>query len=121
MIEDGLIDPEYPIDLASVCNAQLYKFKPHLNHYGINLTDNGIDTFKLKLNIEVQYASEQTIAAIERNGGTITTAYFDIKSVIALSDPLNFFKKGILFYFIFLKLMAFFKIRRTNTKTRAST
>lgn len=94
LIENGLIDPEEPIDLASICNSQLYKMKPHLHHYGVNLTDEGIDGFKHKINIEVQYTSEQTIAAIERNGGTIITAYFDMKCVCALYNPLKFFEKG---------------------------
>ena len=67
---------------------------PKLNHYGVNLVDEGINMFKSKINIEVQYASEPVIAAIERNGGTITTAYFDMKSVIALNNPLKFFQKG---------------------------
>lgn len=50
--------------------------------------------FKAKVNIEVQYASEQVIAAVERNGGIIRTAFYDIFSVACLSDPETFFKKG---------------------------
>ena len=42
----------------------------------------------------MQWASEGTIAAVERCGGTITTAYFDIHSLWAIRDPLKFFKKG---------------------------
>ena len=48
-----------------------------------------------KVNIEVQWADEQTIAAVERNGGRITTAYYDLNSVVALSAPIKFFKSGI--------------------------
>ena len=47
------------------------------------------------MNIEVQWADEQTIAAVERNGGRITTAYYDLNSVVALSAPIKFFKSGI--------------------------
>lgn len=54
----------------------------------------GADTFKAKLNIEVQWASEPVIAAIERNGGVITTAYYDIHSLWAVINPEGFFKKG---------------------------
>merc|ERR1712168_1229790 len=43
---------------------------------------------------EVQYASEQAIAAIERNGGVIKTAYFNMESVIAQSNPLLWFSQG---------------------------
>ena len=42
---------------------------PKHRHFGVNLTDEGADFFASKINIEVQHASEQAIAAIERNGG----------------------------------------------------
>lgn len=54
-----------------------------------------MDTFQAKLNIEVQWASERVIAAIERNGGTITTAYYDLDCLWAAKDPLKYFKKGV--------------------------
>lgn len=95
LINIGAVDTDGPIDLASLCNSQLYKMDPRHNHYGVNLVDEGVDSFKSKINIEVQHASEQTIAAVERNGGTITTAYYDIKCVHALVNPLKFFQKGI--------------------------
>ena len=37
----------------------------------------GSDIFAAKINIEVQRASEGAIAAIERNGGIITTSFYD--------------------------------------------
>lgn len=37
----------------------------------------GADIFAAKINIEVQRASEGVIAAIERNGGVITTSFYD--------------------------------------------
>ena len=37
----------------------------------------GADIFAAKINIEVQRASEGAIAAIERNGGVITTSFYD--------------------------------------------
>lgn len=94
LIDNGAINPEEPIDLATLCNSHFFKVNPSLNHFGVNLLDEGVNIFKSKINIEVQYASESAIAAIERNGGTITTSYFDRKSVIALSDPIKFFQKG---------------------------
>ena len=54
----------------------------------------GIDTFKAKVNIEVQWATEAVIAAIEKNGGTITTAYYDIDCLFPLINPIQFFSKG---------------------------
>lgn len=68
---------------------------PTWNHFGVHLIDEGINEFGTQLNIEVQYAKEAVIAAIERNGGVITTAYYDLKSVTALCNPLKFFKSGI--------------------------
>lgn len=37
----------------------------------------GADIFAAKINIEIQRASEGAIAAIERNGGVITTSFYD--------------------------------------------
>jgi hypothetical protein len=54
----------------------------------------GANNFKAKVNIEVQWASEPVIAAIERNGGVITTAYYDVHSLWAVINPQKFFKKG---------------------------
>ena len=69
-------------------------FEYIFRHFGVHLTDEGADRFEAKVNIEVQYASEQAIAAVERNGGVIKTAYFNLESVIALSNPLNWFSQG---------------------------
>ncbi len=41
----------------------------------------GADTFCAKVNLEVQVASEKAIAAVERNGGVITTSYYDPRSL----------------------------------------
>lgn len=58
----------------------------------------GADTFKEKINIEVQWATEPVIAAIERNGGVITTTYYDLQCVFAAIDPIRYFRKGRLTY-----------------------
>lgn len=54
----------------------------------------GADDFQAKVNIEVQWASEHVIAAIERNGGTITTAYYDPHCLFAMHDVDKFFTTG---------------------------
>lgn len=41
----------------------------------------GADTFCAKVNLEVQRASEAAIAAVERNGGVISTSYYDPRSL----------------------------------------
>lgn len=55
-----------------------------------------MDHFQTRMNIEVQWASEAVIAAVERNGGTITTAYYDPIALGAACNPMAFFKRGAL-------------------------
>ena len=37
----------------------------------------GAELFSAKINIEVQRASEAAIAAVERNGGVLTSSFYD--------------------------------------------
>ena len=53
-----------------------------------------MDEFVTPVNLEVQWASERVIAAVERTGGTITTAFYDMASLQAMADPEKFFKRG---------------------------
>ncbi|XP_076646346.1 mitochondrial ribosomal protein L15 [Halictus rubicundus] len=93
-IDLNKIDQSKPIDLVSLLNTGVYNLKMEHKHAGVHLTDEGADDFKAKVNIEVQWASEPVIAAIERNGGTITTAYYDTNSLFALSNVDKFFNRG---------------------------
>lgn len=95
LIETGRIDPSQPIDLTTICNTQLYKCIPVDHHFGVHLTDEGADYFTAKVNIEVQHAKETVIAAVERNGGVITNAYYDIESVTAKINPQKYFERGL--------------------------
>lgn len=54
----------------------------------------GADKFEAKVNIEVQWTTEPVIAAIERNGGVITTAFYDIQTLYIMRDVKKFFEKG---------------------------
>ncbi|CAF4757989.1 39S ribosomal protein L15, mitochondrial [Pieris napi] len=94
LIDKNRLDISKPIDIASIVKSGLYNFFPDQKHFGVNLTDEGVDNFAAKINIEVQWASEQVIAAIERNGGVITTAYYDPHSLFLLKDPKQFFENG---------------------------
>lgn len=94
LVDSKLVDPNMPVDLSTFCVTNHFDLQVTDNHYGVHLTSDGLDRFCTCLNIEVQYAREPVIAAIERHGGRITTAYFDIKSVSALSDPHKFFNTG---------------------------
>ena len=54
----------------------------------------GGDKFQTQVNIEVQYASELTIATIERHRGIISLGYYDPQSLDALCYPLVAFNRG---------------------------
>ncbi|XP_049870279.1 39S ribosomal protein L15, mitochondrial [Pectinophora gossypiella] len=94
LIDKDRVDITKPIDIASIIKSGLYDLFPEQKQFGINLTDDGVDIFAAKINIEVQWASEQVIAAIERNGGVITTAYYDPHSLFLLKNPKKFFESG---------------------------
>ncbi|RVE45166.1 hypothetical protein evm_010189 [Chilo suppressalis] len=94
MIDTDRVDVTAPIDIASIVKTGLYNFFPDQKHFGINLTDEGADTFEAKINIEVQWASELVIAAIEKKGGVISTAYYDPHSLFLLKNPKIFFESG---------------------------
>ena len=75
------------------CMINLFLVKELL--FTIYTSFQGADVFSTPVNIEVQWTCEASIAAIERVGGVITTRYYDNISVHALSDALEFFKRGI--------------------------
>ena len=84
MIDTNRINSSQPIDLASICNSKVFPLNPKHRHFGVNLTDEGADFFASKINIEVQHASEQAIAAIERNGGVGN--YYGIQSLYLFNE-----------------------------------
>jgi len=47
----------------------------------------GSDVFQAKLNLEVQRADLTSIAAVERVGGKIRTAYYDLESLKVAAHP----------------------------------
>lgn len=95
LIDLGRVDPAQPVDLTTLCNTKLLNIDPVARHYGVNLTDEGADIFQACVNIEVQWTNELTIAAIERNGGTVTTKFYDLEALEAMRDPARFFLRGL--------------------------
>lgn len=95
LIDTDRIDPSQPIDLTTFCNTGIYTIKPDEHHFGVQILEEGANIFKAKLNIEVQHASELVISTIERNGGVITTSYYDQHSLYAVRDPKKYFEKGV--------------------------
>ncbi|CAI9175533.1 unnamed protein product [Rangifer tarandus platyrhynchus] len=94
LIDLGRVDPTQPIDLTQLVNGRGVTIQPSKRDCGVQLVEEGADTFKAKVNIEVQLASELAIAAIERNGGVVTTAFYDPRSLEILCKPIPFFLRG---------------------------
>ncbi|MEN2496224.1 MAG: YmL15 [Marteilia pararefringens] len=94
LIDIKLLDDKKLIDLAAICNTKRILVNIAHNHYGINLTDEGADSFKAKVHIEVQHATEVAIAVIEKNGGTIQTKFYDRKSLNCATNVKDYFKTG---------------------------
>ncbi|ENN77297.1 39S ribosomal protein L15, mitochondrial [Dendroctonus ponderosae] len=88
------VDTAKPVDLVALLNTGLYTISVDQKHFGANLTDEGADIFQAKINLEVQWASELVIAAVERAGGVITTAYYDPHCLQAMCDTKKFFERG---------------------------
>jgi large subunit ribosomal protein L15 len=95
LIDTDRLDTSRPIDVASLCTTGLHQILPDQKQFGFQLTDEGADCFKAKINIEVQHASELVIAAVEKNGGVIRTAYYDQHALHVLKDPKKFFERGL--------------------------
>lgn len=94
MIDLNRLNTSRPIDVASLCATGIFTFNPDQKQFGFQLTDEGANTFKSKINIEVQHANELVIATIEKHGGVIRTAYYDPHALQALKNPKKWFEKG---------------------------
>ncbi|XP_077410606.1 large ribosomal subunit protein uL15m [Vanacampus margaritifer] len=94
LIDLGRVDPSQPIDLTQLVNGRGVTVQPLKRDLGVQLVDEGADLFSAKVNIEVQRASEKAIAAVERNGGVVTSAFYDPISLAILIKPVPFFQRG---------------------------
>ncbi|CAD7692718.1 unnamed protein product [Nyctereutes procyonoides] len=82
LIDLGRVDPTQPIDLTQLVNGRGMTIQPLKRDYGAQLVEEGADTFKAKVNIEVQLVSELAIAATEK------------KCLEILCKPVPFFLRG---------------------------
>ncbi|XP_070336998.1 large ribosomal subunit protein uL15m-like [Equus asinus] len=94
LIDLGRVDPTQPIDLTQLVSGRGVTIQPYKRDYGVQLVEEGADTFKAKVTIEVQLASKLAIAAIEESGGVVTTAFCDPRSLEILCKPVPFFLRG---------------------------
>ncbi|KAG5891596.1 hypothetical protein JTB14_032539 [Gonioctena quinquepunctata] len=95
LIDTNRIDTTRPVDLQAILNTGLYRLFPDQHQFGVQLTDEGADIFHAKINLEVQWANELVIAAVERAGGVITTSYYDPHSLQAMLNTQKFFERGV--------------------------
>lgn len=95
LLDTNRLDASQPIDLIQFCNTGLFELKPDSRQYGFMLKDDGIEKFTAKIHIEVQHASELVISTIERLGGVIRTAYYDMFALTAMRNPVLFFDRGV--------------------------
>lgn len=95
MIDTDRLDTTKPIDVTQICNAGILGLEPASRQYGFQLKDDGIDKFTAKVHIEVQHASELVISTIERLGGVIRTAYYDMTALMAMRNAKQFFERGV--------------------------
>uniref|UniRef100_A0A2R8MSD3 Large ribosomal subunit protein uL15m n=1 Tax=Callithrix jacchus TaxID=9483 RepID=A0A2R8MSD3_CALJA len=94
LIDLGRVEPTKPIDLTQLVNGRGVTIQPLKRDYGVQLVEEGADTFTAKVNIEVQLASELAIAPIEKHGGGVTTAFYDPRSLDIVCKPFPFFLRG---------------------------
>uniref|UniRef100_A0A1I7UEK8 Large ribosomal subunit protein uL15m n=1 Tax=Caenorhabditis tropicalis TaxID=1561998 RepID=A0A1I7UEK8_9PELO len=94
LIDLGWINPRQPIDVSTLCATQKFQIIPKVRQYGFDLTEEGADSFLYSVDIEVQYATQSAIAAVEKAGGRVRTAYYDVESLEAAINPKAWFEKG---------------------------
>uniref|UniRef100_A0A0N4ZU88 Large ribosomal subunit protein uL15m n=1 Tax=Parastrongyloides trichosuri TaxID=131310 RepID=A0A0N4ZU88_PARTI len=94
LIDLNWIDTNKLIDITTLCNTKQFRCDPTQRQFGVQLNNEGGEAFAAKINLEVQWASEYTIAMVEKNGGTIRTAYYDLNSLECATDPKKWFLSG---------------------------
>ncbi|XP_075242408.1 large ribosomal subunit protein uL15m-like [Convolutriloba macropyga] len=96
MIDMGVINANKPLDFGKIAMANVIDKDLLPDMSGIQLTREGVEYFKTPVNIEVQHIeSDEVIAAIERIGGSIVSAYYDENALTCLRNPLKFFSKSL--------------------------
>jgi len=95
LVDTGRLDPSAPVDGTALRKTGHFRVDPRHEHCGFMLEEEGADVFCTPLNVEVQWASEAAIAGVERAGGSLTTAYYDLYSFAWLLRPRDFISKGL--------------------------
>ncbi|MCL4134922.1 UNVERIFIED_CONTAM: hypothetical protein GTU68_032902 [Idotea baltica] len=95
MIDLERVRTDIPIDVVQLSLSGVFReIRPMEREGGFLLQNEGLDVFASEVNLEVQWVTEPQIAAIERSGSTVTTAYYDPFSLDVAKDPQRFFTRG---------------------------
>jgi len=95
LVDTGRLDPAVPVDATALRKTGHFDIDPRHEHCGFMLEEEGADVFCAALALEVQWASEAAIAAVEREGGSLTTAYYDMYSLSWLLRPAHYMHQGL--------------------------
>lgn len=74
LIDSKHVDTSRPVTMHDLCKTIARKHQPK---HGIKLLQTGASHFQAKIDIEVTQADQKAIVAIERNGGSIRTVWYD--------------------------------------------
>ncbi|KAG0718970.1 39S ribosomal protein L15, mitochondrial [Chionoecetes opilio] len=85
MIDTARLRTDRPVDVSELTATGLFSVKPYEKEEA-----SCCRTIPLQATVNLEgacWASEALIAAVERNGGTITVAYYDPGALLAAVDP----------------------------------
>ena len=77
-----------PISVKDLFDAKLVTLRQR--HAGVKLLGAGHDSFDTPLHLEVQLATQKSIEAVERAGGSVTSVYYSRLTLRALLKPHRF-------------------------------
>ncbi|GMT28566.1 hypothetical protein PFISCL1PPCAC_19863, partial [Pristionchus fissidentatus] len=91
LVDLGWIDSSKLIDLPSLLATKKINVKDEI---GVILTSQGCSSLSIPLHLEVQSADQETISAVEREGGSIRIAHYDAISLKCMCDPVRWMSSG---------------------------
>lgn len=97
LVDTGRLNPDKLIDITALINARLLEPADLLwseDIHGLRLVADGANELAQPLNIEMQMADKDAIAAVERLGGQFYSTYFDHHSIQIAVNPIDFFLSG---------------------------
>ena len=97
LVDTGRLDPTKLIDITALINARLLEPADLLwseDIHGLRLVADGANELAQPLNIEMQMADKDAIAAVERMGGQYYSSYYDHQSIQIAVNPIDFFLSG---------------------------